>query len=249
MRILVDGYGDCLTTVVMKLVKNHGITSDNIYVKTYLEGRNSVDIASIKDIGCLVDYSSYKKASKNILRWGPDLIISAYAREKIPEIILDFVEFNSFNFHPSLLPRYKGCFSGPWAIINGEEKTGITIHRIGYEYDSGDILYQRKINIDAGETAYSLYHKFISNFCDVFDAFFKNYNWHCSRAVPMPEGGEYYGRKLPFDGFIDLSWDDVKIDAFIRAMHFPPYRGALVSVRGEVHEVSSMEYFKELMQW
>ena len=56
------------------------------------------------------------------------------------------------NLHPSLLPEYKGCFSCPWTIINGERKTGITFHEITEGIDSGNILQQHEVGILDNET-------------------------------------------------------------------------------------------------
>lgn len=110
--------------------------------------------------------------------------------------------------------------------------------------DCGDILYQEPFVIDDNETGYSIWHKTASKFISIFDEFFKNYLSGNIRNSAMPPGGSYYPRSLPFGGFIVESWDEVRIDAFIRAMHFPPFKGALLK-RGDLSlEVDSIEKFR-----
>jgi methionyl-tRNA formyltransferase len=64
----------------------------------------------------------------------------------------------------------------------------------------------------------------------------------------MPKGGSHYPRKIPFDGFIDATWDDEKIERFIRAMHFPPHEGAVCQINGVRVECSNLESYKEFLK-
>ncbi len=76
----------------------------------------------------------------------PDLIVSWFWTTQLPESILRLAP--SVGVHPSLLPRHRGpdpCF---WAIDAGDAVTGVTAHRLGVEYDTGDILAQRELAID-----------------------------------------------------------------------------------------------------
>lgn len=65
----------------------------------------------------------------------------------IREDILRLVNFHAFNVHASYLPFNRGPNPIQWAIINGHEYTGVTIHRMDFSFDSGDIINQRKIAI------------------------------------------------------------------------------------------------------
>ena len=59
----------------------------------------------------------------------------------------------TINVHGSLLPQYRGAAPINWAIINGEMKTGVTTFKLKYEIDTGDILFQKIIEIGHTETA------------------------------------------------------------------------------------------------
>lgn len=72
----------------------------------------------------------------------------------LPEVVWSMPPKGTFNLHSSLLPQYRGAAPINWAIINGENETGVTTFKLVHEIDSGSIAYQTKIKIgdkdDAG---------------------------------------------------------------------------------------------------
>lgn len=246
MKIFIDGFGVVAQSIIRKLLENHSIDPKDIYLNTYKLAENSGLMDYVNQIGLRYKCEAYANELlyESVNEFSPDIIMSLYGRRIIPGRYLKLAKRGTFNLHPSLLPQYKGCFSAPWAIINLEKSTGITIHELVEEVDSGRILRQEVMPIYHNETGYYLWHRAASRFIAIFDEFFENYLAGNVRQEIMPSGGSYYPRALPFEGLIDESWDDVKVDAFIRAMHFPPYKGALLK-RGEaVLEIESMEKFK-----
>jgi len=87
----------------------------------------------------------------------PELIVLAFVTEIIPKAIFDIPKFKTINYHPSLLPRYRGGSAINWAIINGETETGVTIHYIDAGIDTGDIILQERVPIYPQDTVASLY--------------------------------------------------------------------------------------------
>jgi methionyl-tRNA formyltransferase len=84
----------------------------------------------------------------------PELIVSWFWTKKIPSPILGLAP--SFGVHPSLLPRHRGPDPYFWAIDSGDERTGVTAHALGAEYDTGAILAQRLLRIDPCWNAWQL---------------------------------------------------------------------------------------------
>lgn len=84
--------------------------------------------------------------------WQPDLIVVAAYGRILPRTILDLPKLGCINVHASLLPKYRGAAPIQWAILRGEERTGVTIMRLAEELDAGDILLQREMQIGAAET-------------------------------------------------------------------------------------------------
>lgn len=89
----------------------------------------------------------------------PELIVVAAIGQIIPRTILDLPLRGCINIHPSLLPRYRGATPISWAIIRGEEKTGVSIIYLSEELDSGDIIAQVEVPIAPFDTAGSLTEK------------------------------------------------------------------------------------------
>jgi methionyl-tRNA formyltransferase len=90
---------------------------------------------------------------KRLEEWNPDVIVVTAFGRILPKVILDLPPRGCVNVHGSLLPAYRGAAPIQWAIINGETTTGITTMFMDEGMDTGDILLQEKVDIDAHETA------------------------------------------------------------------------------------------------
>ncbi len=91
--------------------------------------------------------------------WQPDLIVVAAYGKILPPSLLNLPRYGCINVHASLLPKYRGAAPIQWAILKGEEVTGITIMQMNERMDSGDILLQKTLPIDPQDTAQSLHDK------------------------------------------------------------------------------------------
>ena len=77
----------------------------------------------------------------------------------LPEIVWNMPPMGTINLHASLLPQYRGAAPINWAIINGEKETGVTTFKLQHEIDTGNILLQKKINIEETDTAGTMHDK------------------------------------------------------------------------------------------
>lgn len=183
------------------------------------------------------------KRLKAVCTSRPDFVISMHYRDRIPKGVLEFATMGGMNLHPALLPKYRGCFSGVWALINGESETGITYHYMNEKFDDGKIILQYPVKIENHDTGHSLFHKLI----DIGLAYFNSAvslatdpNFKGSNQVGEPS---YYGREVPFGGQINESWSPDQIDRFIRAMYFPGKPSAYLLKDGEKHYFDTMEQY------
>lgn len=71
----------------------------------------------------------------------------------LPELVWNMPPMGSVNLHGSLLPQYRGAAPINWAVINGEEETGVTIFKLKHEIDTGDILLQESFPIAENDNA------------------------------------------------------------------------------------------------
>ena len=74
-----------------------------------------------------------------------DYIICAGTTNIIPKDLLDVIKYGAINFHPSLLPKYRGRYSTVHALFNGEKYSGVTCHWVSNKIDKGAIIEQKKI--------------------------------------------------------------------------------------------------------
>lgn len=93
---------------------------------------------------------------RDVQQINPELII-VVAFRILPREIFTIPKLGSFNLHASLLPKYRGAAPINWAIINGEDETGVTTFLLQDKVDTGSILLQESVKIQTNETAGSLH--------------------------------------------------------------------------------------------
>ncbi|MBQ8816318.1 MAG: methionyl-tRNA formyltransferase [Lachnospiraceae bacterium] len=88
-----------------------------------------------------------------------DIFVVAAFGQIVSQEILDIPKYGCVNIHASLLPKYRGAAPIQWAVIDGEEKTGVTIMQMNAGIDTGDILYTKEYVLEPKETGASLFDK------------------------------------------------------------------------------------------
>lgn len=98
-------------------------------------------------------------ALETIRQLDPDLIVVAAYGRILPQEILDYPKLGCINVHSSLLPKYRGAAPIHWAILNGDQETGVTIMHMALALDAGDIISQQATPIDPDETVEELHDR------------------------------------------------------------------------------------------
>jgi methionyl-tRNA formyltransferase len=96
------------------------------------------------------------EVEKHIKNLRPDIIIVAAYGQIIPQKILDIPKFGCVNIHASLLPKYRGASPIQYAILNGDNETGVTLMQMNEKMDEGNIIAQKKIKIIESYTTLTL---------------------------------------------------------------------------------------------
>ena len=89
----------------------------------------------------------------------PDLIVTAAFGQILPNVLLDAPRFGCINVHASLLPELRGGAPIHYAIIQGKEKTGVTIMYMAEKLDAGDILTQVEVPILENDNVGTMHEK------------------------------------------------------------------------------------------
>ncbi len=87
----------------------------------------------------------------------PDLGVMAYVVQFAPQSLLNVPKHGTIQYHPSLLPKYRGPSAISWAMSRGEKETGLTIFRPSDGLDEGLVILQKRCDIGADETLGELY--------------------------------------------------------------------------------------------
>jgi methionyl-tRNA formyltransferase len=160
----------------------------------------------------------------------PDLILSAYYRNMISTRILGLAPLGAFNMHGSLLPRYRGRAPINWAVLNGEPRIGMTLHRMVREPDAGAIVDQDGVDIGPRDTAEQAFRKVLPCARRVLSRQIDALLSGTARETPQdPTQATYFGGRTPEDGRIDWTQPSRRIFNLIRAVT-DPYPGAFTDV-------------------
>lgn len=171
-----------------------------------------------------------------------DLVVATNYPKLVPETMLD--EVPCINAHWSLLPRYRGVHPTAWAILNGDDETGVTVHIMEGEFDTGPILAQARVPLDSKTRIIDLHRKLADVQADLVLEVLD----HLSRHQELPPShvqdesqATYVPQRVPADGLIDWSWPTARIDALIRTLPLPQYPGAFTYLNGHKLIISEAE--------
>ena len=165
----------------------------------------------------------------------------AFVTDMVPESILDCPILGTIQYHPSLLPKHRGRSSINWAIINGDNKTGITILWPDAGIDTGPILLQKEVDISPADTVGSLYYDKL--FPLGVEAIMESIDLiHKGKAprIPQDESQATYERPCrEKDAVIDWAQPIMKVYNLIRGTN--PQPGATTSLRGQKLKIFDCE--------
>jgi methionyl-tRNA formyltransferase len=137
-------------------------------------------------------------------------IVVAYGKI-IAEEILNMPKYGSLNIHYSLLPQYRGASPVESAILNGETETGVTIQKMIFKLDAGEMVAQEKLKIMPDETAPELRKRLIKLGSELLVKTLPNFIEEKITPIPQDESrATHCGKIKKEDGLIDLNDDATK---------------------------------------
>ena len=149
--------------------------------------------------------------------YSPDVIaVVAYGRI-LPKYILDFPKYGCINVHGSLLPKYRGAAPIQWAVLNGDEKSGVCTMYMDEGLDTGDIIERVETPIGEDETAESLFDRLSDIGAKALVSTLELLEKGEATRTPQNEAEATYARMLTReDGKIDWSKDAREVRNIIR---------------------------------
>lgn len=155
---------------------------------------------------------------------GADLFI-VIAFRMLPEVVWTMPRLGTFNLHASLLPKYRGAAPINRAIMNGETETGITTFFLKHEIDTGDMIDQVRIGIDADDDAGSLHDRLMELGANLVVKTVESIIDGTLTTIPQPDG-EFIPAPKIFKEDCKIKWNQSseKIRNHVRGLS--PYPAA-----------------------
>ena len=127
--------------------EKEGARPDPLRIAAQEKGLKVFQLPSLKDA----------KAIEIMRELAPEIGIMAYVLQFAPQEFVNIPKHGTIQYHPSLLPLYRGPSSINWPIIRGDSKTGLTIFRPDDGLDEGPIVLQKETPVSADDTLGSVY--------------------------------------------------------------------------------------------
>ena len=168
-------------------------------------------------------------------------IVVAY--KILPSSLINIPKYGSLNLHASLLPKYRGAGPIQWALMNGDNITGITIFQIKKRVDTGNILFQKKVNIKVDDNMQTLgmrlctigAHSMLSVLKDIKNDSIKSYPQNSEEMTLAPK----ITKEMLL---INWSWTAKKIHNWIRGLS--PYPGMHTLFKNRKVRIFKTKVFK-----
>lgn len=179
-------------------------------------------------------------------KYHADIMVVVAFGQILPKEILDMTPYGCVNVHASLLPKYRGAAPIQWALIDGEEVTGVTTMQMDEGLDTGDMLLKREVTIEKDETGGTLHDKLSEAGAALCVETLKGLEE--KTIIPKPQGKmtTAYARMLDKKlGDIDWKKEAVEIERLIRGLS--PWPSAYTNWNGKVMKIWSADISEEHM--
>ena len=182
-----------------------------------------------------------RKEYEEVLSLEPDLIITCAYGQIIPKALLEYPKYKCINTHGSLLPKGRGGAPIQRSIMNGEDKTGITIMFMNEKMDEGDILYQEEMPIDIHDTNATLFNKLSDLALQMLLKFLPEYIKGNYKAIKQDNAEATYTYNITKEEeFISFNEDVKKVYDHIRGLLDNP--GAYFVANDKKYKLISVDF-------
>ena len=182
---------------------------------------------------------------KEVSKYNADVALVTSYSQKFSKELLNTTKDGFVNVHPSLLPEYRGANPYSHVLINNEKHTGVTIHKMTEEFDSGNILMQNQIQIAPNDTMGTLFNKLNRLSCEMLVKFIQDYEEYGMQEgvsqAELPQPKRVASKILPESDFTKINWNKsaTEIEALIRGLN--PFLPAGTTFKGINLKIFSAE--------
>lgn len=225
-------------TCLDKLSEKHAVN----FVFTDKGSEGILDRCTERNIPLYTGNPRNGKATQFLADKQCDLLLSINYLFVVEEDVIQHPRLYAINFHGSLLPKYRGRTPHVWAIINGEQETGITAHLMSKGCDEGDIVCQERIAIGADVTGGDVLSIFLKKYPVIIEKVIDSVKTGTVRPLRQNhEKATCFGKRTPEDGLIHWSWQRQQIYNWVRALA-RPYPGAFTFLKDKKITIHRVEF-------
>lgn len=195
-----------------------------------------VKVEALKHDIPIIQPSRIKEDYQDIIDLKPDLIITAAYGQIIPQALLDAPSLGCINVHASLLPLYRGGAPVHQCLIDGQEKTGVTIMYMVKKMDAGDIISQKETPITPQDNVGTLYDRLSLLGAELLKETLPDIFNGINQRIPQDESLVTYAPTLSReDERIDWNLSAIQIHNKIRGTN--PWPGSYTTYQGKVVKI------------
>ena len=170
-----------------------------------------------------------------------DLAVVASYNKRLPVEMLETAKDGFINIHPSLLPKYRGGNPYSNVILNDEKETGVTLHYMDEDFDTGDIIVQKKVPIYETDTMGTVFNRLNFLGADMLVSVLEKYeNGETLPRIKQPEGDFVTAPSIEAmseQTFINWNNSARDIERQIRALN--PFISVITTYRGNCLKLHS----------
>lgn len=245
MRVVFMGTPDFAVGALKSIADKHNVVAV-ITQKDKLGNRNKLTVPPVKTVATELGIPVYqydrisREGVSDLKELNPDIVVTAAFGQILSREILSIPKYGVINIHASLLPKYRGSSPIQWAVINGDEYSGITIMQTAYEVDSGDIIKQYPLKIGAKETAGELFDRLAILGAEAIIDVLGDIELGIAEHIKQDESKATFCKMLTKqDGKIDFNRSSREIDCHVRGM--TPWPSAFCEIDDRKLKVFSIE--------
>ena len=173
---------------------------------------------------------------EELRRLSPDVAVVIAFGQILSRELLQIPVYGCVNIHASLLPRYRGAAPIQWAVINGDEETGLTTMMMDEGMDTGDMLEKLVVPLNPKETGGSLFDRLSLLGGDLILSTLDKLEAGTIQRIPQDHDKATYVKKISkASGEIDWAQDAAYIERFIRGM--APWPSAYTFLEGKMLKI------------
>lgn len=226
MKIIFLGTPSFVVPVLENLAKKHEILA--VFCQPDKPGnRGKITVSPVKQFASEngIKFFTPDKIDEQVINdvkvLAPDVMVCCAYGKMLPQKFIDICPI--LNIHPSDLPKYRGSSPVQWALINGENEIAVSVIKLCFKMDAGDVILKQKLKVDEKDNAETLLNKSFIVGSNMLDEILGNLDFYLQNATKQNENeATVFPMLKKEDGKIDFAKSAKQIENLVRGLYMWP---------------------------